>query len=157
MLTKRLSLINLASPCRLIPYTRKNWSGCRKLLKQEWTMLCCTPVNSIVNNVVEPTSCNSIDGSTTLSQQVATVLIWFNNIVSTSCNSIDMVQQHCLNKLQRYWWFSNIVNNAVHGVQHNIVHSCFKQLATTCWFLRVYINSPLPFLARFRELPSSGF
>ena len=41
------------------------------------------PVNSIVNNVVEPslllqlvsTSCNSIDGSTTLSQQVATVYI----------------------------------------------------------------------------------
>ena len=41
------------------------------------------PMNSIVNNVVEPsillqlveTSCNNIDGSTTLSQQVATTLM----------------------------------------------------------------------------------
>ena len=70
------------------------------------------PMNSIVNNVVEPsillqlveTSCNNIDGSTTLSP--------------TSCNNIDGST-------------TLLINNAVHGVQHNIVHSCIEQLATT--------------------------
>ena len=55
------------------------------------------------------------------------------NKVVEPCSTINIVAT-CWHE---YWWFNNIVNNTVRMVQHNIVHSCFKRLVSTQWFLRV--------------------
>ena len=88
-----------------------------RLSQQEWTMLCCTPWTALLTMLL------SLVEPSMLLQLVGLIV----------------------NKLQQYWWFNNIVNNAVHGVQHNIVHSCFEQLATTWWFLRVYTEMDMDY------------
>jgi hypothetical protein len=92
-------------------YTGKNWSCCSALFKQYRTMLFCTPWTISVNKLFNH-------------QYSCKLLTWLSTL--TSCNNIDVQQ---------------LVNNIVHGVQHNIVRSCFEQLAWTWYFYACMLHA----------------
>ena len=91
-------------------YTAKKVTGCSWLFKPAWTILCCTPLTILLSgccNVVQPTilwqlvdmlqhvdwtSCNNIDGWTTLQQPDNNIVNGVqHNIVHAGLNNHEQV------------------------------------------------------------------